>query len=263
MWLAHHFIVSTKILPLGHHCNTLHPKTTKNPPAVESVRFIVHCSRGEHMPWGAARSQYWEGASERPSRVGACFYLDPSWSQSGLVWGWCSVELFIFHRRVPESSCECWAKTWMVVIAVLFSIMESPAHRRWWKRGWETMKKYLLNKWMKFVLGTFLLHVQGASILESVPGGPRLALIWASPVHCTSPYSSHLSPAKRVCCQASHPAVNSLRAGVSFPLGPQCKHRAGASWVTDWPVKSPGWLHLNWRRELHTLAVCVLTLDGK
>ena len=37
------------------------------------------------MPWGAARSQYWEGASERPSRVGAHFYLDPSWSQSGLV----------------------------------------------------------------------------------------------------------------------------------------------------------------------------------
>ena len=171
----------------------------------------------------------WGRASERPSKVGACFYLDPSWSQSGLVWSWCSVGLFIFCRRVPESSCECWAKTWMAVIAVLFNIMESPAHRRWWRRGWQTVKENLLNKWMKFVLGTFLLHIQGTSLLESVPGGPRLALIWASPVHCSSPYSSHLSPAERVCSQASHPVVNSLRAGVAFPLGPQCKHRAGAS----------------------------------
>ena len=89
MWLAPHFIVSTKILPLGHHCNTLHPKTTKNPPAVESVRFIAHCSRGEHTPWGAARSHYSRWGGIRKAFQGWGLFL----SRSILVTEWPCLKL--------------------------------------------------------------------------------------------------------------------------------------------------------------------------
>ena len=35
-----------------------------------------------------------------------CFFPNPSWSQRDLVW-WCSVNVFMFNRRIPKPNHEC------------------------------------------------------------------------------------------------------------------------------------------------------------
>lgn len=39
--------------------SALHPKTTRNLPAVERVGFIACCNEGEHPPWGTVRFSVW------------------------------------------------------------------------------------------------------------------------------------------------------------------------------------------------------------
>lgn len=43
----------------------------------------------------------------------SCFCPAPSRSQSGLVWCWCSVKLFLPDRRTPRPSWWCQASSWV------------------------------------------------------------------------------------------------------------------------------------------------------
>lgn len=52
-------------------------------------------------------------------REWSCFCLDPSQTQSGLVW-WCgSVKLFMVIQRVPWLSFQCQANSWLLGLFVL------------------------------------------------------------------------------------------------------------------------------------------------
>ena len=48
----------------------------------------------------------------------SCFCLHPSWPQSGLVWYWCSIKLFMFNKRTPI--CVCQASSHMLTYVMCF-----------------------------------------------------------------------------------------------------------------------------------------------
>ena len=50
------------------------------------------------------------------------FCFAPLWSQSGLVWWWCSMERAMFNRRTPWAHCECQTGSWLFGVAFCFSI---------------------------------------------------------------------------------------------------------------------------------------------
>ena len=72
-----------------------------------------------------------------------CFFLDPTKSQSSLLWFWHALKLFLFSRIIPQPSCEWQASSqqhqglpttpgisWLSVAAAL-SLRVSPPKEAW------------------------------------------------------------------------------------------------------------------------------------
>lgn len=115
--------------------STLSVPSTQRPPGTylqwsELGLLLVAMKEREHPPWGNCELLSMRMA-ERTYSIWARFCLDPSWSQSGFVWCWCSVKLFTFNKRTPQPSCDVSARPRPgCQDCFLFTIIESLLHRR-------------------------------------------------------------------------------------------------------------------------------------
>lgn len=124
--LSPHLHVATPsfhcLLPLGQHCQCPPPKDHQEP-TCSGASWVYCLLQWRRTPTMGNCEILSMRMAERTYSIWARFCLDPSWSQSGFVWCWCSVKLFTFNKRTPRPSCDVSARPrpgWMSGLLSLY-----------------------------------------------------------------------------------------------------------------------------------------------